>query len=56
VSKSVLKPKRKPYTNKSIDFATNEVIQVSLEAATDDEIRQTVDVMGGEDWHMWIDA
>ncbi len=56
VYKSVLKPKDKPYTNKSIDFESNAVTQVTLEAASDEEIRQTVKVMGGEDWQMWIEA
>ncbi len=54
--KSVLKPKGKPYTNKSIDFEKNEVTTVTLEAATDDEVAQTVKVMGGEDWQLWIEA
>lgn len=56
VYKSALKPKDITYTNKSIDFEKNEVIEVSLPAATEDEIQQTVMVMGGEDWQMWIDA
>lgn len=56
VSKSVLKPLDFPYTNKSIDFASNEIMSVTLPPATDEEIEQTKDVMGGEDWEMWIDA
>ncbi len=56
VAKSVLKPLGIPYTNKSIDFETKEVIEVTLPAATEDEVKQTVSVMGGEDWEMWIDA
>ena len=54
--KSVLKPKDKPYTNKSIDFEKNQVTSVTLEAATEEEIAHTVKVMGGEDWEVWIDA
>lgn len=27
-----------------------------LEAASDQEVADTVAVMGGEDWQMWIDA
>jgi enoyl-[acyl-carrier protein] reductase / trans-2-enoyl-CoA reductase (NAD+) len=53
--KSVLKPKGKPYTNKSIDFEKNQVTSVTLEAATEEEIAHTVKVMGGEDWTLWID-
>lgn len=56
VYKSVLKPKGKPYTNKSIDFEKNEIITITLDAANDDEVAQTVKVMGGEDWELWIDA
>ncbi|MFA5059030.1 MAG: enoyl-ACP reductase FabV [Candidatus Omnitrophota bacterium] len=55
-AKSALKPVGPRYTNKSIDFETGEIIDVSLESATEDEVRQTVSVMGGEDWEMWIDA
>jgi enoyl-[acyl-carrier protein] reductase / trans-2-enoyl-CoA reductase (NAD+) len=53
---SVLKPKGKPYTNKSIDFHNNKVTAVTLESAQEEEIRQTIKVMGGEDWELWIDA
>ncbi len=53
--KSTLKPIVGNYTNKSFDFDKNEVISVTLEQATDDDVKQTVAVMGGEDWQMWID-
>lgn len=56
VAKSVLRPVGAPYTNKSIDFEKNEVIEVTLPSATQEEIDQTVSVMGGEDWEMWIDS
>lgn len=55
-AKSVLKPLGQPYTNKSIDFEKTEVTEVTLETATPEEVSQTVSVMGGEDWEMWIDA
>ena len=54
--KSVLKPKGKPYTNKSIDFEKNQVTTVTLESATEQEIHDTIKVMGGEDWELWIEA
>jgi len=54
--RSTLKPKDKPYTNKSIDFEKNEVTSVTLERATEEEVAHTVKVMGGEDWELWIDA
>lgn len=53
--KSTLKPIVGSYTNKSFDFDKSEVIEVTLEQATDDDVRQTIAVMGGEDWQMWID-
>lgn len=56
VFKSVLKPIGASYTNKNLNTGTGEVNEVSIEPANDDEIAQTVAVMGGEDWEMWIDA
>jgi enoyl-[acyl-carrier protein] reductase / trans-2-enoyl-CoA reductase (NAD+) len=56
VFKSTLKPKGDPYTNKSIDFEKDEVIEVTLPSATKEEVDHTVAVMGGEDWQMWIEA
>jgi enoyl-[acyl-carrier protein] reductase/trans-2-enoyl-CoA reductase (NAD+) len=32
------------------------VNEVSIEPANEDEIAQTIAVMGGEDWEMWMDA
>lgn len=54
--KSVLKPKGAAYTNKSIDFETNQVTTVTLETASEQEVQDTIKVMGGEDWQLWIDA
>lgn len=56
VYKSVLRPKGQTYTNKSIDFEKNEVMDVTLPAATEEEIQHTIMVMGGEDWQMWING
>jgi enoyl-[acyl-carrier protein] reductase/trans-2-enoyl-CoA reductase (NAD+) len=53
---SVLKPIGQPYTGKTVDVNTGKVTDVTLEPATEEEIRGTVAVMGGEDWRMWIDA
>jgi enoyl-[acyl-carrier protein] reductase/trans-2-enoyl-CoA reductase (NAD+) len=52
----VLKPIGKPYTNKTVNFHTGEVSSVTLEPATEEEVQGTVEVMGGEDWKLWIDA
>ncbi len=56
VFKSVLKPIGQSYTNKNLNTGTGAVNEVTLESANEDEIAQTVAVMGGEDWEMWIDA
>ncbi|MDZ4405395.1 enoyl-ACP reductase FabV [Prosthecobacter sp.] len=57
VFKSVLKPiGSSSYTNKNLNTGTGVVNEVTIEPANDDEITQTVAVMGGEDWEMWIDA
>jgi enoyl-[acyl-carrier protein] reductase / trans-2-enoyl-CoA reductase (NAD+) len=53
---SVLKPIGKNFVNKNVDFHTGEIKDVVLEAATEEEINNTVKVMGGEDWELWIDA
>jgi enoyl-[acyl-carrier protein] reductase/trans-2-enoyl-CoA reductase (NAD+) len=56
VYSSVLKPLGQPYTNKTVDTNSGEVTSVTIDTATEDEVEQTVAVMGGEDWEMWIDA
>ncbi|MDH3225110.1 MAG: bifunctional NADH-specific enoyl-ACP reductase/trans-2-enoyl-CoA reductase, partial [Gemmatimonadota bacterium] len=53
---SVLKPIGRPYHSKSVNTDTGEVVDVSLDPATDEDIANTVAVMGGEDWRMWMDA
>ncbi len=53
---SVLKTVGAPYTNKTIDLRTGEVHDITVEAATEEEIANTIKVMGGDDWASWIDA
>lgn len=53
---SVLKPIGKTYRNKTVDVMNGVVTEVSIEPATEKEIADTVAVMGGDDWAMWIDA
>ncbi len=53
--RSALKPVGEPFTARTIDTMTGEFRTVSAEPASDEEIRATVKVMGGEDWEMWID-
>jgi len=52
---SALKPIGHSFTGKSIDAFRGEVKDVTIEPANDEEIANTVAVMGGEDWEMWID-
>ena len=52
--KSVLKPIGQSFTGKTVNTDKGEVFETTLEPATDDEIFQTVKVMGGEDWEEWI--
>jgi enoyl-[acyl-carrier protein] reductase/trans-2-enoyl-CoA reductase (NAD+) len=54
--KSVLKPIGGTFTDNTVDFHTGEVKEISIEPSTGDDIENTVAVMGGEDWQMWIDA
>jgi enoyl-[acyl-carrier protein] reductase/trans-2-enoyl-CoA reductase (NAD+) len=54
--RSVLKPIGNVYTNKTVDFHTGKVSEISIEPSKEDDIENTVAVMGGEDWAMWIDA
>ena len=54
--RSVLKPIGATYTNKTVDFHTGVVTDISIAPCQDDDIANTVAVMGGEDWAMWMDA
>jgi len=53
---SCIKPVGKAFTSKNIDVHEEKVSEITVEPATDDEVRQAVGVMGGEDWEMWIQA
>jgi enoyl-[acyl-carrier protein] reductase/trans-2-enoyl-CoA reductase (NAD+) len=54
--RSTLKPIGQNFTNKTVDFHTGNVTQVSIDPANQDDIDNTVTVMGGEDWAMWMEA
>jgi enoyl-[acyl-carrier protein] reductase/trans-2-enoyl-CoA reductase (NAD+) len=54
--KSVLKPVGTSYTNKTVDTDKGIVSSVTIEPANEAEIADTVAVMGGEDWEMWMNA
>jgi enoyl-[acyl-carrier protein] reductase/trans-2-enoyl-CoA reductase (NAD+) len=56
IHNSVLKPIEEVFSNKTVDFHTGIVSEIAINPATPEEIENTVAVMGGEDWTMWIDA
>ena len=56
VANSVLKPIGQAYTNKTVNFHTGEVSLITIDPAVQEEINETVEVMGGDDWQLWIDA
>lgn len=53
---SAVKPIGSQFAGKSIDTDSDCLVDVGLEAATEAEIQQTTQVMGGEDWALWLDA
>ncbi len=53
---SVLKPIGQSYTAKNLNTDTQIVGEVTCEPANDEEIANTVKVMGGEDWSLWMNA
>jgi enoyl-[acyl-carrier protein] reductase/trans-2-enoyl-CoA reductase (NAD+) len=56
VHTSTLKPIGSDTVQKGVNTDKEEVQDFNMQAATQDEIDNTVAVMGGEDWQMWIDA
>lgn len=51
---SVLKPIGQSYSNKTVDPLTGVMKDITLEPASDEEINNTVEVMGGDDWERWV--
>lgn len=56
VYKSTLKPIGQAYTTKTYDTDKDQIHEIALEPANEDDIAQTIKVMGGEDWELWLDA
>jgi enoyl-[acyl-carrier protein] reductase / trans-2-enoyl-CoA reductase (NAD+) len=56
VVRSALKTIGDTFTASSVDTNRDTVVQATVEPATEQEIKDTVAVMGGEDWALWIDA
>jgi len=53
---SCLKPIGKAVTQRGINTDKELIEEVTLEAASEEDITNTVAVMGGEDWLMWMEA
>jgi enoyl-[acyl-carrier protein] reductase/trans-2-enoyl-CoA reductase (NAD+) len=54
--RSTLKPIGQTFSNKTVDFHTGVVTTISIDPCTEEDIANTVAVMGGDDWEMWMDA
>ncbi len=54
--RSCLKPIGETYTSTAIDTNKDRIIEASVEPATEQEIEDTVTVMGGQDWELWMNA
>lgn len=56
VIRSALKPIGKTYRATAVDTSKDVLIDAEIEPATEEEIQNTITVMGGEDWELWISA
>ncbi|NKF51767.1 trans-2-enoyl-CoA reductase family protein [Shewanella sp. WXL01] len=56
VIRSSLKPIGDKYTATAVDTNKDTIIETSVEPATEQEIADTVTVMGGQDWELWMSA
>ena len=56
VYRSVLKTTGGEYTNKNLNTDKALIEEVTIGAATQEEIDNTIKVMGGEDWELWVNA
>ncbi len=54
--RSVLKPIGNTYKATAVDTSKDRLIDVEIEPATEAEIQNTITVMGGEDWELWMRA
>ena len=54
--RSAIKPLGAPVDSRTLDIHSGQVTDTHLEPATEEETKNTVVVMGGEDWEYWVDA
>lgn len=56
LTRSCLKPIGETYRSTAIDTNKDTIIEAEVEPATEQEVKDTITVMGGEDWELWMDA
>ena len=56
IIKSHIKTIGSPAEGKTIDIADLSIKELTIQPATEEEIKETVFVMGGSDWRNWIDT
>ncbi|MDH5764429.1 MAG: trans-2-enoyl-CoA reductase family protein [Gammaproteobacteria bacterium] len=54
--RSALKPIGEVYKSTAVDTNKDTIIETEIEPASEEEITNTVTVMGGEDWELWMQA
>ncbi|MDP2425478.1 MAG: trans-2-enoyl-CoA reductase family protein [bacterium] len=54
--RSAIKAIGSEVSGKTIDIASRKVLDLTVQSASEEEIKDTVYVMGGEDWLFWIQA
>lgn len=52
---SVLKPIGNAYTNKTVELDSEKVSEITIPPANEQQIADTITVMGGADWKLWLD-
>ncbi|HIF9237892.1 TPA: enoyl-ACP reductase FabV [Photobacterium damselae] len=56
VIRSTLKPMGEDYRATAVDTNKDTLFEACVEPATEQEVQDTVTVMGGQDWELWINA
>ena len=54
--KAVIKPIGIPFSGQTLNMMDGSFLSVHAEPATEEEVFNTVKVMGGEDWELWIET
>lgn len=56
VVRSVLKPIGSTYKATALDTSKDIIVDAEIEPATEEEVHNTITVMGGADWELWMHA